>query len=280
MVNSAQLERATRHHGFGRCWNDFDWDCEQFLGLLPPIRHAFDEYVSLRPLPSPPGVHGALSDTCVDKVDLVIVGENTQGEYTGVGGRIHRGTGDEIAIENAVFTHRGVERAVRYAFAIAQSWRCMLTSATMSNAVTHCMVLWDETLGGVAAAVSAGAGTQPVCGRAGGGAALQSLAHGRHRGVQSLRRHPQRCRRRNRQHWASAREQARARKFANVDVRASPRISPRVAGTGTANPGSQILSGSMMVHQLGETAEIAAGVIELLDGVAGDPQGQVGHVTE
>src|SRR5439155_17209551 len=77
-------------------------------------------------------------------VDILLVRENTEGEYAGVGGRTHRGLASEVGIETSVFTRGGVERVVRYAFELAASRRGVLTSATKSNASRYGYVLWDE----------------------------------------------------------------------------------------------------------------------------------------
>ena len=78
-------------------------------------------------------------------IDMVCVRENSEGEYSGVGGRIHRGTPHEVAQQTGVFTRHGIERILRYGFELAAKRpRKMLASATKSNALTHSMVLWDE----------------------------------------------------------------------------------------------------------------------------------------
>src|SRR5262249_36343305 len=85
-------------------------------------------------------------------VDMICVRENTEGEYAGVGGRLRRGTPDEIAEQTGVFTRRGIERVVRYAFELAAARpRRRLASATKSNALQHSMVLWDEVADAVRA---------------------------------------------------------------------------------------------------------------------------------
>jgi tartrate dehydrogenase/decarboxylase/D-malate dehydrogenase len=119
--------------------------------MILPIRQRFDQYVNLRPLRLLPGVDGPLAGRAPADVDMVCVRENAEGEYGGVGGRIYRGTPDEIAQESALFTRRGIERVVRYAFEVAaQRPRRLLASATKSNALRHSMVLWDEVVEAVA----------------------------------------------------------------------------------------------------------------------------------
>jgi tartrate dehydrogenase/decarboxylase/D-malate dehydrogenase len=119
--------------------------------LILPIRQRFDQYVNLRPMRLLPGVAGPLAGRGAADIDMVCVRENAEGEYCGAGGRLYVGTPDEVAIENAVFTRRGIERIVRYAFeTAARRPRKMLASATKSNALRHSMVLWDEVVEQVA----------------------------------------------------------------------------------------------------------------------------------
>ncbi len=121
-------------------------------GLILPIRQAFDQYVNLRPLRLFPGVRSPLAGKHPKDIDIVCVRENTEGEYAGVGGRVHQGTEDEVAIQSTIFTHRGVERIVRYAFEYArQHGRKKVTSATKSNSMQYTMVFWDEIFLHVAA---------------------------------------------------------------------------------------------------------------------------------
>jgi tartrate dehydrogenase/decarboxylase/D-malate dehydrogenase len=120
--------------------------------LILPIRQRFDQYVNLRPMRLLPGLASPLANRAPKDVDMVCVRENTEGEYAGVGNRSHRGTPDEVAEQTGVFTRRGIERVVRYAFELAQSRpRRRLASATKSNALQHSMVLWDEVVEAVRA---------------------------------------------------------------------------------------------------------------------------------
>jgi tartrate dehydrogenase/decarboxylase/D-malate dehydrogenase len=113
--------------------------------LLLAIRQRFDQYVNLRPMRLLPGLASPLANRSAADIDLVCVRENSEGEYAGVGGRIHIGTDREVAQQTGVFTRHGIERIVRYAFELAlKRPRRMLASATKSNALTHAMVLWDE----------------------------------------------------------------------------------------------------------------------------------------
>src|SRR5882672_2190994 len=113
--------------------------------LILAIRQRFDQYVNLRPMRLLPGLGSPLANRGASDIDMVCVRENSEGEYSGVGGRIHRGTPHEVAQQVGVFTRHGIERIVRYGFELASARpRKMLASATKSNALTHSMVLWDE----------------------------------------------------------------------------------------------------------------------------------------
>ena len=109
-------------------------------GLRLPICQGFDQYANVRPARVLPGVKSVITN-----LDWVIVRENTEGEYSGSGGRVHTGLPEEIATETSVFTRKGVERVHRFAFALARKRpRKQLTLVTKSNAQRHGMVLWDE----------------------------------------------------------------------------------------------------------------------------------------
>jgi tartrate dehydrogenase/decarboxylase/D-malate dehydrogenase len=121
-------------------------------GLLLPIRQGFDQYVNLRPMRLLSGVRSPLAGKGPAEIDMVCIRENTEGEYAGVGGRIHRGTAAEVAIQSAIFTRAGTERIIRYAFDYArQHGRKKVTSATKSNSLQYSMVFWDEVFQHVAA---------------------------------------------------------------------------------------------------------------------------------
>lgn len=114
-------------------------------GLLLPIRQTFDQYINLRPVKLLQGIPGPLRDKGPEDIDFVCVRENTEGEYSGVGGRVHRTGADEVAVQTAVFTRRGVERVLRYAFELARTRPAhSLVSTTKSNALQYSMVFWDE----------------------------------------------------------------------------------------------------------------------------------------
>jgi tartrate dehydrogenase/decarboxylase / D-malate dehydrogenase len=119
--------------------------------LILPIRQRFEQYVNLRPMRLMPGVSCPLAGRTPQDIDMVCVRENSEGEYAGLGGRLHRGTANEVAEQTGLFTRMGIERVVRYAFGLAQSRpRKLLASATKSNALQHSMVLWDEVVDALA----------------------------------------------------------------------------------------------------------------------------------
>jgi tartrate dehydrogenase/decarboxylase/D-malate dehydrogenase len=120
-------------------------------GLLLPIRQGFDQYVNLRPIRLLPGIEGPLRGRSPADIDFVCIRENTEGEYAGVGGRLGAGSPHEVVTQTAVFTRRGTERVVRYAFDVAMRRRRRLTSATKSNALNHSMVFWDDVVSCIAA---------------------------------------------------------------------------------------------------------------------------------
>ena len=121
-------------------------------GLLLPIRQGFDQYINLRPMRLLAGIKSPLAGKLPADIDMVCVRENAEGEYAGVGGRVHRGTAAEVAIQSCVYTRHGTERVIRYAFQYARAnGRKKVTSATKSNAMQYNMVFWDEVFAGVAA---------------------------------------------------------------------------------------------------------------------------------
>mgnify|MGYP001091174384 CR=1 FL=1 len=182
------LDAAAERFGFALTWAGFDWSCERYLatgamvpddglaqlaafdaiflgavgypsvpdhvslwGLLIPIRRAFDQYVNLRPARLLPGVAGPLRDVPTSDLDMVIVRENSEGEYSTEGGRYDIGTDTEGATQVARFTRRGVERIARYAFEVATARSGRVASATKSNGIVHTMPFWDEVVDEVAA---------------------------------------------------------------------------------------------------------------------------------
>ena len=116
-------------------------DSVSLHGLLLPIRKSFAQYANIRPHRLLAGVEGPLKTT---RFDILCIRENTEGEYSGAGGRIHQGTADEVAVETSIFTRKGVERILRFAFEQARSRRRKLASVTKSNAQKYSMVFWDD----------------------------------------------------------------------------------------------------------------------------------------
>jgi tartrate dehydrogenase/decarboxylase/D-malate dehydrogenase len=119
--------------------------------LILPIRQRFEQYVNLRPMRLLGGTAGPLAGRGADDIDMICVRENSEGEYAGIGGRVHAGTANEVAEQTGIFTRRGIERIVRYGFEVARSRpRKLLASATKSNALQYSMVLWDEVVAAIA----------------------------------------------------------------------------------------------------------------------------------
>jgi tartrate dehydrogenase/decarboxylase / D-malate dehydrogenase len=123
-------------------------DSVSLHGLLLPIRKAFVQYANIRPHRLLPGVQGPLR---TEAFDILCIRENTEGEYSGAGGRVHQNTADEVAVETSIFTRKGVERILRFGFEQARKRRGKLASVTKSNAQRHTMVFWDEITASLAA---------------------------------------------------------------------------------------------------------------------------------
>jgi tartrate dehydrogenase/decarboxylase/D-malate dehydrogenase len=121
-------------------------------GLLIPIRREFRQYANIRPVRLMAGVTPPVRDRAAGEIDMMIVRENNEGEYSTVGGRTGEGTEDEAAVQQSVFTRRGVDRILRHAFGIARRRpRKHLTSATKSNGITVTMPFWDERFRAISA---------------------------------------------------------------------------------------------------------------------------------
>jgi tartrate dehydrogenase/decarboxylase/D-malate dehydrogenase len=176
-------------YGFNIKTNDFDWGCDYylkngammpanaleilrefdaiFLGcigdankvpdhisltLLLTIRKGFDQYINLRPIKLYPGVESPVKTATAETVDMVVVRENTEGEYSAAGGFFKLGSPDAFAIQTGIFTQKGCERAIRYAFELARKRKKygdnvpvgMVTNCTKSNALNYSMVFWDS----------------------------------------------------------------------------------------------------------------------------------------
>ncbi len=182
------LERAGSLFGMEFAFRHFDWSCELYKkhgrmmpedgiaqlrdsdaiffgaagfpgvpdhislwGLLIPIRRELDQYVNLRPVRLLPGVVAPVRAK-PGEIDFWVVRENSEGEYSQVGGRMFAGTPEEIVVQEAIFTRRGTDRILRYAFELARKLgRNHVTSATKSNAIFHSMPFWDERFAAISA---------------------------------------------------------------------------------------------------------------------------------
>ena len=183
------LEKAASRFGITLAFTEFDWGCGYYekhgrmmpedgigrladydaiflgavgwptvpdhvslWGLLIPIRRRFEQYVNLRPVRLFAGVPCPLANKKPGDIDFLIVRENCEGEYSEIGGRLYQGTAAEMAVQESVFTRRGVDRILRFAFELAKSRaRRHLTSATKSNGIIHTMPFWDERFRAIAA---------------------------------------------------------------------------------------------------------------------------------
>jgi tartrate dehydrogenase/decarboxylase / D-malate dehydrogenase len=119
-------------------------------GLLLPIRRKLQQYANIRPVRLLRGVNAQLANVKPGDIDMCIVRENNEGEYSSIGGRQYEGTDQETVVQTAVFTRKGVERIVRYAFELSRKRRKHVSSATKSNALLYSMVFWDEVFRSVA----------------------------------------------------------------------------------------------------------------------------------
>ena len=181
------LDAAAARHDFRMEWTHFDWSCEYYTkhgrmmpedglgilrpfdaiflgavgfpgvpdhvslwGLLLPIRRGFDQYANIRPVMLMPGVVSPLAGRAPGDVDMVIVRDNTEGEYSDRGRREAEGTPEERVIQESVFTRKGIDRILRYAFETALTRKCHVTSATKSNGLAYSMPYWDERFAAMA----------------------------------------------------------------------------------------------------------------------------------
>jgi len=182
------LEAAGKKFGINYSFQHFDWSCETYAktgkmmpddglaqlqpfeaiflgavgypgvpdhislwGLLIPIRRGFDQYVNLRPVRLLKGVDSPLKNVKPGDIDFCVVRENVEGEYSNIGGRIYDGTDQEMAMQQTIFTRRGVDRIQRFAFELARKRKSHVTSATKSNGIIHTMPYWDERFAAMAA---------------------------------------------------------------------------------------------------------------------------------
>lgn len=299
------LDAVAVRHGFALSWCELPWSCEWYAehgsmmpldgidrlrdteaiflgavgwpgvpdhvslwGLLIPIRRAFDQYVNLRPARLLPGLGSPLRDC--GGFDVAIVRENTEGEYSDVGGRFATPAGD-VAVQESIFTRRGCERVLRYAFDLARTRGGRLVSATKSNGIMHTMPFWDEVTAEVAGdnpdvewrrmhvdALAARFITHPedldvVVGSNLFGDILSDVA-------------------------AAVAGSLGLAPSANLDPTGeNPSMfepvhgsAPDIAGQGVANPIAQIWCGAMMLDHLGHP-EAAADVLGAIEAVTADP---------
>ena len=136
-------------------------------GLLIPIRRVFEQYASIRPVKLMPGIQSPLRNREYGDIDFIVVRENNEGEYSSVGGRMFDGTDFEFATQQSVFTRRGVDRILRYAFVtVSKRTKKQVTSATKSNGITITMPFWDERFKAISAEYFLIKTNQPVHGSA------------------------------------------------------------------------------------------------------------------
>ncbi len=120
-------------------------DHASLWGLLIPIRRQMHQYVNIRPVRLLPGVSSPLAGRRQEDIDFIVVRENNEGEYSEIGGRLYAGTENELVVQESIFTKKGVDRVLRYAYELAgRRKRKKLTSATKSNGIIHTMPYWDE----------------------------------------------------------------------------------------------------------------------------------------
>ena len=184
------VEAAATKFGLSFQWDEKDWSCDYYLkhgrmmpedgleqikghdavflgavglpsvvpdhislwGLLIKIRREFQQYANIRPVRLMPGINSPLKNREAGSIDFIVVRENNEGEYTSLGGRAFEGTEHEFVVQESIFTRRGVDRILRYAFELARTRpRKHVTSATKSNGVFVAMPYWDERAAAMAA---------------------------------------------------------------------------------------------------------------------------------
>ncbi|MGW5515462.1 tartrate dehydrogenase [Nocardia africana] len=280
----------------GIAWTEFDWSCEQYLrtgammpddgpqqladfdaillgavgfpgvadhislwGLLIPLRRAFGQYVNLRPVRLLPGTESALRGRGADDLDILIVRENSEGEYSAIGGMHNPGRPDEFVVQESIFTRTGCERIIRYAFEQARRRDRRLCSATKSNGLIHSMPYWDSVFERIATeypdvetrqmhvdALAAEIVLHPdrldvIVGSNLFGDILSDLAAAVTGGL-----------------GLAPSGNINPARDAPSMFEAVHGSAPDIAGMGIADPVAQILAGAMMLDHLGESAAAAA----------------------
>ncbi len=181
-VGQRVIDRMAAKNGFSVEWTEFDWSCERYhqtgrmmpeggidqikafdsiylgavgfpgvadhvslWGLLIPLRRELDQYANVRPVRLLKGITSPLAGRGSDDIDMIIVRENVEGEYSEIGGRVYQGTEHEAAVQQSILTRRGTDRIMDYAFKLAKTRkRGHVSSATKSNGIIHTMPFWDE----------------------------------------------------------------------------------------------------------------------------------------
>lgn len=181
-VGQSVIDKIAPRFGFTVNWTQFDWSCERYhnidkmmpddgieqmksfdsiylgavgypgvpdhislWGLLIPLRRELDQYANIRPVRLLRGINSPLAGRTHTDIDFIVVRENVEGEYSEIGGRLYKGTENEAVIQESIFTRRGVDRILDYAFNLASKRkRKQVSSATKSNGIIHTMPFWDE----------------------------------------------------------------------------------------------------------------------------------------
>jgi tartrate dehydrogenase/decarboxylase/D-malate dehydrogenase len=181
------LDVAGKRFGFELVWTPFPWSCEYYnstgemmpkngldilkayeaiflgavgypgvadhvslWGLLIPIRRGFQQYVNFRPVRNMRGITSPLRNIKPEQIDFCVVRENNEGEYSNIGGKMYEGTDQEFVVQESVFTRKGVERIIRFAFDVARKReKKRVTSVTKSNGIVFTMPYWDEIFKGI-----------------------------------------------------------------------------------------------------------------------------------
>ncbi|UJA20239.1 tartrate dehydrogenase [Thermoleophilia bacterium SCSIO 60948] len=297
------LAAAGRRHGFELRRTDYDWGCDRYVadaammpadaldqlgesdaiflgavgrhdvpdhvslwGLLIPIRRHFRQYVNERPMRLWPGIESPLRGATPENLDLVVVRENNEGEYSEIGGRLHSGTDMEMAVQETVFTRTGCDRVMDYACRLAAERSGRICSATKSNGIIHTMPYWDERF---AAALDRNPGLRSEQVLIDALAAMVVLDPGRFDVIVASNL------------FGDILSDLTAATAGSIGIAPSANLNPErdfpsmfepvhgsapdIAGKGVANPLGAIWSGAQMLEHLGE-AEAAAAVLNAIEG--------------
>ncbi len=302
------LEAVGRKHGVRFRWTEHDWSCDRYVktgammpadgvdqvrdadaillgavgypgvpdhvslwGLLLPLRRGLHQYACVRPVKLLPGVRTPLAGRGPQDIDFIIVRENNEGEYSQMGGRMYEGPDDELVIQENVFTRRGCDRIIEYAFRLAEARpKHALASATKSNGIFHAMPYWDERF---------------------------AAAANRHPGVRTAQFHVDILAAHLVQHpdwfdvivgsnlFGDILSDLGAAVAGSIGLAPSGNVNPErqypsmfepvhgsapdIAGKGVANPVAQIWSGAMMLEHLGH-ADAANAIMHAIVTVLGD----------